>query len=281
MSLGRFSLRQGLGLATISASLLFSAHAQAFNETKYPDFSGQWARTGGTQWDSTKPRGLGQQAPLTPEYQAVLEASLADQQAGGEGNDTVSRCIPQGMPRIMTVVFPMEIVVTPNTTHILFDYAMPRRIFTDGRDWPKDAEPSFLGYSIGSWVDEDGDGRYDVLEVETRALKGPRSFEDSGMPFHRDNETVIKERIFVDKADPDRLHDEITTYDHALTRPWTVTKTYRRVKDPIWYQNDCAEDNRHVTIGSEDYFISGDGLLMPAKKDQPAPDLKYFKPAGK
>jgi hypothetical protein len=32
----------------------------------------------------------------------------------------------------------------------------------------------FEGYSIGKWVDEDGDGRYDVLEVETRALKGPR-----------------------------------------------------------------------------------------------------------
>jgi hypothetical protein len=32
-----------------------------------------------------------------------------------------------------------------------------------------------------------------------------------------------------------------------------------------------------VVIGKENYFLSGDGLLMPAKKDQPPPDLKYFK----
>ena len=36
-----------------------------------------------------------------------------------------------------------------------------RRIFTDGRDWPKEMQPSFSGYSIGKWIDEDGDGRYD------------------------------------------------------------------------------------------------------------------------
>jgi hypothetical protein len=41
----------------------------------------------------------------------------------------------------------------------------------------------------------------------------------------------------------------------------------------------CSKDNRHVFIGSEDYFISGDDLLMPAKKDRPPPDLRYFKTA--
>jgi hypothetical protein len=39
----------------------------------------------------------------------------------------------------------------------------------------------------------------------------------------------------------------------------------------------CAENNLHVRIGGEDYMISADGLLMPAKKDQPPPDLRYFK----
>jgi len=33
----------------------------------------------------------------------------------------------------------------------------------------------------------------------------------------------------------------------------------------------------HVGIGKEIYFLSGDGFLMPAKKDQPPPDLRYFK----
>jgi hypothetical protein len=175
----------------------------------------------------------------------------------------------------------MEIVITPKTTHLISEYTMPRRIYTDGRDFPKEIEPGFNGYSIGKWVDEDGDGRYDVLEIETRGLKGPRSYEASGLPFHEDNETVLKERMFVDKTNPDILHDEITSYDHSLTRPWTVMKSFVRDHNPIWFQNHCSEDNRHVQIGKEDYFISVDGYLMPSKKNQEPPDLKYFKQTKK
>ena len=42
-----------------------------------------------------------------------------------------------------------------------------------------------------------------------------------GMPLHKDNQSIIKERIFLDKANADLLHDEITIIDHALTRPWS------------------------------------------------------------
>jgi hypothetical protein len=102
-----------------------------------------------------------------------------------------------------------------------------RRIFTDGRDWPIDADPAptYAGYSIGRWIDEDGDGIYDVLEVETRGpFKGPRAYDATGLPLHFDNQSIFKERIFRDRDDPKILHDVITTIDHALTRPWTVDK---------------------------------------------------------
>ena len=276
--------RSTMGSVALAAILwMASTDARAFDDPKYPDWSGQWRRTGGIQWDPSKRIGRAQEPPLTPEYQAVFEASLADQAAGGQGNDPTYKCIPGGMPRIMTVVFPMEIVISAKTAYVLFDYSMPRRIYTDGRDWPKDADlqPTFLGYSIGRWVDEDRDGRYDVLEVETRGMKGPRSFEASGIPLHQDNQTIVKERIHLDRASPDILLDDITTIDNALTRPWTVTKKYRREHNPIWYQNDCSEDNHHVTIGKENYFLGADGDLMPAKKDQPPPDLKYFKQSKK
>jgi len=276
--------RNAIAALTLATALSFSmAGAQAFDESKYPDFSGQWRRqpSVGIQWDQTKPLGRGQQATLTPEYQKVFEASMADQAAGGQGNDPPSRCMPFGLPRIMSVIFPMEILITPNTTHILFDYALPRRIYTDGRPWPKEIEPSFYGYSIGKWVDEDGDGRYDVLAIETRGFKGPRSYEATGIPLHEDSESIITERLYIDKADADTLHDEITVMDHALTRPWTVDKRYKRDHDPIWFQNHCSEDNRHVFIGNEHYVISGDDFLMPAKKDQAPPDLRYFKQTRK
>jgi hypothetical protein len=120
--------------------------------------------------------------------------------------------------------------------------------------------------------------------VETRGLKGPRVYDATGIPLHADNATVIKERIYLDKADKNLLHDEVTTIDHALTRPWVVDRTFLRVqsKDPIWFGHSiCGEGNAHVGIGDQVYYLSGDGLLMPAMKDQPPPDLRYFKNYGR
>ena len=270
-------------LALAAALMMTVAGARAFDDAKYPDFNGQWKRPPGVsnQYDISKPR-TAEEAPLTPEYQAIFEANLKDQAAGGQGTDPTYTCIPDGMPRAMNVIFPMEVVVTPKTTYIMIEYlTMLRRIYTDGRDWPKDFEPSFMGYSIGKWADPDQNGRYQTLEVETRLLKGPRAYDFNGIPLHADNETVVKERIYLDKADPDMLHDEITTFDHALTRPWKIVKNYVRVQNPIWFESICAESNEHIRIGKESYMMSADGYLMPAKKGQSPPDLRYFKDSQK
>ena len=264
--------------------------ARAHDESKYPDLKGEWRRVAvpsgryrGVQYDPQKPAGPGQEAPLTPEYQKIFEANLADQALGGQAGDPTYKCMPPGMPRIMAPYGTMEIVVLPEVTHVLIDHIHDnRRIYTDGRDYPPYMAdvPQFAGYSIGRWADEDGDGRYDTLIVETRGIKGPRTFEMTGIPLHDDNQTIVKERIYLDKTDPNLLHNEITTIDNALTRPWMVIKDYRRTptKEPIWWlETVCSENNVHVSIGNENYFLSGDGLLMPAKKDQPPPDLRYFK----
>jgi hypothetical protein len=179
----------------------------------------------------------------------------------------------------------LEFIITPNTTYIMIgsdDHS--RRIFTDGRDWPKDGEPTYAGYSIGKWIDTTGEGRFDVLEAETRGpFKGPRAYDSTGLPLHFDNQSVFKERLHRDKVDPNIFHDEITVIDHALTRPWTVDKKYVRNPDPRpdWPEYYCGENNQQVAIGKENYFMSADGLLMPARKDQPPPDLRYFNQARK
>jgi hypothetical protein len=279
----RFPFNLAIPAAALLACLWITTDALGFDESIYPNFGGVWRKPPGigNQWDQNKPLGLAQEPPFTPEYQAIFEASLADQKAGGQGNDAPSRCVPFAMPRVMTVVFEMEIVITPVTTYMLFAHSLPRRIFTDGRAWPREIEPTFLGLSIGKWIDTDGDGLFDVLEIETRGLKGPRTYEGTGMPFHADNETVVKERLFLDRNNPDGLSDEITVFDHALTRPWTIVKRYRRDHDPVRLEYNCSEDNHHVLIGGQDYFLGGDDILMPSKKDQPPPDLRYFGSARK
>jgi hypothetical protein len=262
-------------LALVSVLTTALAGAQARDETKYPDLRGQWRRIGSADWTPA-----GQKPPLTAEYQAIYEAGLKDQLAGGHGTEPSYMCLPPGMPRAMLAYTQMEVVVSQDTTYILIDHINDnRRIFTDGRDWPAEVEPSFRGYSIGKWLDEDGDGRYDALVVETRHFKGPRAYDTTGLPLHSDNQTIVKERIYFDKADPNVFYDDITTIDHALTKPWTVTRSYRRLDNPQpeWLEMNCAEGNTHVHLGNESYFIGADGLLMPTKKNQTPPDLKWFK----
>ena len=281
--------RGSIAVLVLGLCLCWSlAGAQAFDDTKYPDLSGQWLRTdtGTPRYDPSKPAGRGQQAPLTPEYQAILEASLKDQANGGQRNwMSGARCLPPGMPATMNGYNSMEIVVLPEVTYVLVEHDLPihRRIFTDGRDWPREIEPTFQGYSIGQWLDTTGLGRYDLLEVETRGFKGPRSLDNSGLPLHADNQTVIKERIYFDKSDPGLLHDEMTMTDHALTRPWNALKSYRRSaeKYPVWREENCPEITLLTKIGDEVYFKGADGKLLPTRKDQPPPDLRYFKQTPK
>jgi hypothetical protein len=264
-------------VALVAAMVTTIAGARAFDESKYPDLKGQWIGVAAgldAAWDPTKPAGRGQQAPLTPEYQATFEAALA---RTADGAKPPVSCIPPGMPRIMVLYEPMEVIVMPGTTFMVLTHMSEiRRIYTDGRKWPDLLEPAYAGFSIGTWQDTDGDGRYDTLLVETRGMKGHRTFDSSGIPLHQDNQTVVKERISLDKADPNLLHNEVTTIDNALTRPWTVKRSYRRERNTQWDEMICTEDNRNVVIAGEIYGVSDDGHLMPTRKGQPRPDLKYF-----
>src|SRR5262245_16983803 len=279
-------LRNSLGSIALTAMLVATFTAPAVAETKYPNLKGQWNTLSPRgSFDPDKPRGTTTLAPLTDDYKKIYEWSVAEQQSGGHGWETSYMCLPPGMPRAMIAYESMEVVVTPETTYILIDHIHDhRRIFTDGRkfpDNPDDIEPSYRGFSIGKWIDEGNTGTYNVLEVETRGFKGQRSYDTSGLPLHADNQSVIKERIFQDTTNPNVLYDEITIIDHALTKPWVVTRKYERDPNPHpwWREVVCAENNQHVHIGNENYMISADGLLMPAKKDQTPPDLRYFKPA--
>jgi hypothetical protein len=256
--------------------------ALASEASRYPDIGGTWVRPGAAQWDPTKPAGLKQQAPLAAEYQKVFESNLAITASGGQEYNSQINCLPAGMPRVMIAYDPLEFIVTPAVTYMRSDHlGQNRRVYTDGRDWPQTITPSFVGYSIGKWIDPDRDGRYTALEVETRSLKGPRELDASGLPLAADNQTIVKERIFLDPSNRNLLHDRVTTVDHAYARPWTVTRDYDRDPDPVWVENNCGADNHYVTIGAETYFISADGYLMPTKKNQPAPELKGFGKAAR
>ena len=110
-----------IAIAVPAAVMMTVGDTQASDDAKYPDWKGQWARfvvplPTQPSHDQTKPWGFGQQAPLTPEYEAVLAASIADQANGGLGNFPTTLGRAAGMPNMMMAFGPLELVVTPDTT---------------------------------------------------------------------------------------------------------------------------------------------------------------------
>jgi hypothetical protein len=101
--------RSSTAALALAGTLTAAVAAQAADDAKYPNWKGQWAQiltpgVGGqnVRFDPTRAFGPAQGAPLTAEYQKVHAASMADQAQGGLGNYPTARCLPGGMPRMMT-----------------------------------------------------------------------------------------------------------------------------------------------------------------------------------
>ena len=111
-------LNRGLIGSVVLATALWMSVGSAwtFDESKYPALKGQWQRIGAPRWAKAS------EAPLTDEYRAIFEANLKDQATGGQGTDPTFTCLAPGMPRVMNVYEPMEVVITPSTTHLLMQH---------------------------------------------------------------------------------------------------------------------------------------------------------------
>ena len=161
----------------------------------------------------------------------------------------------------MNVYDPMEIVITPETTYILIEHIHDSaRIFTDGRDLPEDVEPTFAGYSIGKWIDTDGDGRYDTLEVETRDMRArapstPAACRCTRQPDHRQGAHLPRQGR--SQHPHQRDHDHRQCADAAVDGDQEISA--RRSQQPVWPEAVCAEGNVHVEIGGQNYILSADG----------------------
>jgi hypothetical protein len=238
-----------------------SAGAQAPDLTKYPDWSGQWRRPPGVgiQFDQSKPLGLRQGAPLTPEYQKIYEAGLADRAAGGQA--PTYRCIPFGMPRMITscsiLIMPRPPTSSPTTGSRAA--SLPTGAFRRSSSRITTAIPSAM-------VDTDGDGKYDELRVETRHVR-PRSFEASGIPRTRTTRPSW-ERLYLDKAT--RTSSTTTHRDNNVDASLRSPRNTCARRVPWSGTTDCSEDNHQVLIGKENHF-GGDGMLMPTKRTNQNP----------
>jgi hypothetical protein len=199
------------------------------------DFVGTWDRVGSINFDPTIPGNLPDKPPLTPAAVAQFQASLDSAAAGRPINDPHANCIPLGMPRMMNGVYLMEVLVADEKVVVIGEeQSQVRRIWTDGRGFGDEIDPTYNGTSVGHW-----EGK--VLVVETTGLHWDIPINQKGL-MHSPQLTV-NERIWLEN--PNLMHDQITLTDPAtFAKPWVVTKTYRRTTDPV-NEYVCEENNRN------------------------------------
>ena len=155
-------------------------------------------------------------------------------------NDPNFRCLPPGVPNIYTHAYPVEILQVAGRTIMFFEYGhFVRQIFTDGREHPKDTNPTWMGDSTGKW---DGD----TLVVDSTGFNDKTWLDVTGHPH---SEALhITERMR--RADHDTLMIDITIDDpQAYTAPLKAQRKY--ILKPAWnIMEYICEDNQ---VGFNDF----------------------------
>jgi hypothetical protein len=201
-----------------------SAHSGAAASTQIPDLSGVWALARMREGFVKPP------FPLQPWAQKQYDA-LQKQTGFNPG----AICVPPGMPHVMQMPYPLEIVQTPGRVTILEEaYEEVRRIYTDGRPHPKDLDPTYNGHSIGHYEG-------DTLVVDTVGIKADKDLNlDSTGLFHSDA-LHLTERIH--RIEKDILADDITIDDpKVFTKPFSGRLQYKLVPWEI-KEYVCEENN--------------------------------------
>jgi hypothetical protein len=210
-----------------------------------PDLTGIWRSN-----DNTFVRDIA--ANLKPEdvpYQPWAKALFDARKSGSHSNeDPDAHCLPQGVPKINSVQYPWKLIQTPNSIVIIYEtFNYWRQIFTDGREMSPDANPTWMGYSIGQWEG-------DTFVVHTRGFNGIAWLDQLGRPTTDRLHVIERFR----RPDFGRLNIDITIDDPgAYTKPWSVSQqVYLR---PDWEPLEfiCNENNRDVAR------MPGSQLVVP------------------
>jgi len=180
--------------------------------------------------------------PFTPKGKAAYDLATAT----NSKDDPEGFCLPPGVPRMMYTPYPAEIFQLPN--RIVFVYEggahVWRNIWMDGREQPKDPNPTYLGYSTGKW---DGD----TLVVDTIGMNDRTWLDAAG---HQHGEQLHVTERFT-RTDSNTLRIEATIEDpEYYTKPWTVVTTATWSPNNEILEYICQENNRdlkHLVGGSK------------------------------
>lgn len=190
--------------------------APALTRASEPDLTGVWLIV---KPPTTLKTVEGARPPLNPGGTALYEQHLAAAAHGDRTFDGTGKCLPPGLPRLMLVNEPFEIMQRDKVVYFLHELnRLPRRAYF-GEALPADADPMYLGYSVARW-----DGA--TLVIESSGFREGTLLDDSGLPH---SESLhLTERYQLDK-DGRTLHARFTIDDpKKFTRPWDAKADYVR-----------------------------------------------------
>jgi len=156
----------------------------------------------------------------------------------------MNRCMPPGVPRInMTTAnapHPLKIVQTPTLIVLLYETSANstfRQVFLDGRTFPKDPQPTWLGYSIGRW-----DGG--ALVVDTLGFNG-LAWVDTAKGHPQTESAHVTERFT--RRDFGHMDIDITIDDPgAYDKPWRAAVPFHLLPDTDLIETYCENEKDHV-----------------------------------
>jgi hypothetical protein len=218
-----------IALAGISVFVPLSV-AQTASSTA--DISGVWLGDG----VGNNRNLLLQAAPMQPWVKAKFNAKGVPI----DPDPFLANCEPLSVPRVLLSNTPIKFVQTPGEVIAIYERNHDvREIYTDGREHPKDMDPSWWGHSIAKW-----DGN--TLVVDTVGFNDQTWLDYSGLP-HTDALHVIERYT---RIDHDTMRLDLTIDDpKAYTMPFTVKRMF---KLKSW---NIGEDI--CSIPSEKHFQQG------------------------
>jgi hypothetical protein len=248
------------------SSFLTASSAIAQDAGTVSDFSGLWERKGpmpstfllpegdvpGPVWDPQDHTvggvmwlGDTSNPILKPHAVEAIEARNTFLRNGGEDLPPYSLCWPSGVPQVMNMREPLQLLQTPEMVTIIFqrDHQV-RRIYLNVPH-SENLTPSWYGESIGHY---EGDN---TLVVTTIGQTTRTEVDKFGTP-HSEHLRVVER--FVLSEDRQSMNVEIMVEDpETFNMPWHALATYRTEPGP-YEEVICAENNKNASTG-EDYPI--------------------------
>ena len=209
------------------ASLTVATQAQSATS-----FAGIWLLNGD---QSTLKTDEGKLPPLKPDARRTYDAAVKARKAGKPIGDTLTTCLPHGLPRLMLAPYPIEILQEKKQLTFLHEaHHMPRLVYLGEKLPPNDAlDGNYMGFSAGNW---DGD----TLVIDTGGFNDLTTLDKAGLP-HSEAMTLNERLRLLDGGQT--LEDVITVNDpETYTKPWKARITFKKMDSGYWLKEQVCTD---------------------------------------